>query len=207
MFLVACGGSAQLGGRAEYHETVTTDTTTPEGQPVHTVTEKSLSVAQPESPDGSATLSIKPTDDGKGLIVAANTGGAHNNVKTLGTLKLLEIPMYFGAGLIVIGILVGIFANRMWGIIIAGCGAIMIIGSWLLAEYSIYFMFGLGILVVYGLWLVRDYILTRKANEELVIGNQIAKATGAINTEKFHEISKEVQSKTTATKVAKIKGT
>jgi hypothetical protein len=159
-------------------------------------------VEQPESPRNSGTITV--TNNGTKIVVS--TGESRNDTDIIASANLLKVPMYAGIGLIIVGVLVGyFFRNIRWAIIIGCIGVTMIIGSYLLSKYAIYFLLGFAVLGIYGVFLLRDYILNKKSNEENVKLLQVLKKTGDVNEKKLSSLASVLQSKETKKIVKKIK--
>lgn len=170
-----------------------------------TETETSFVVKQPDNPDKTGGITYSTNPDGT-FDVAISTGGSYNVAKTIANSNLLRLPMYAGIGLIPIALAVGYFTrNIKWAIIIGVAGVIMIAGSYLLAEYALYFLALLGILLLFGAYLLYDYYKQAKANNENVKLMQKLRQSGAVDLNKFKEIAEDVQSKSTVKIVDRIK--
>lgn len=163
-------------------------------------------IAQPQNPKTGTDFKYEVSP--KGIEVSGNLPASTNMAETIGSINLLRIPMYAGIAMLIAGAVVGaILKNIRWGVTLGAVGAIMIIGSYLLTKFAIYFLFGLLVLAAFGLYLLWDYIRQRNANSETVKTIQAAKTAGVISdVEKFAKIADSVQGKGTQHIVAKIKG-
>lgn len=166
-----------------------------------------VTVTQPDNPksENGLTYTVPP---GGGIKIDANLPAASNVAEIIGATNLLKIPMYAGIAMLIAGGLIwAVLKNIRWGASLGGIGLVMILGSYLLAKFALYFMFGLLALVAFGLYVLWDYIRQRNANSETVKTIQAAKETGAISDPKaFAAIADSVQGKGTKQIVAKIKG-
>jgi hypothetical protein len=164
-----------------------------------------ITMASPSAPEAPSKIVVTKTPDGK-LSIETFNSPSYNIAGTLAKVALLEIPMYAGIGLIVLG--VGVFfllRDIKWTLIIAGTGVAMIIGSYLLAEYSMYFLLGGLVIFAYLGYLFIDYIRQRKANDETIKAVQVLKETGVVEREKVNKVFGVMQSGSTKKIVEKIK--
>lgn len=166
-----------------------------------------VTISQPEDPKSGTDFKYEIPPNG-GIKIVGNLPAASNVAEIVGATNLLKIPMYAGIAVLIAGGLVwAILKNIRWGATLGGVGVIMILGSYLLAKFALYFMFGLLALVAFGLYVLWDYIRQRNANSETVKTIQAAKETGAISDPKaFAAIADSVQGKGTKQIVARIKG-
>ncbi len=170
-------------------------------------TTTTVTISQPDDPKTETDFKYE-IPPGGGIKIAGNLPASTNVAEIIGTANLLKIPMYAGIAMLIAGGLVWAFLkNIKWGATLGVIGMIMIVGSYLLAKFAVYFMLGLVALVAFGLYLLWDYIRQRNANSETVKTIQAAKETGAISDPKaFAAIADSVQGKGTKSIVAKIKG-
>lgn len=167
------------------------------GNLITETTEVKVDVNQPESPIGPAEVTIDKPKGGP-FKIKASVPGAQNNAGLVATIGLLNYPIYAGIGLIVAGLLVGfLLKNVYWSLAIGGTGVAMIVGSYLLATYSVWFMLGLVILMAYGGYLLWDYLRQKKSAKETIEVVETAKKKGIIDTKAFHELANNVQSDST----------
>ena len=170
-----------------------------------TITEQ-LPTGTVKTTETSSEISVKQPDNGKtaaGITqrdgnITINTGNAHNTTQILANANLLTIPMYFGIAMIGLGVILGIFAaNKTWAIIIGTTGVLMVVGTYLLAQYAIYFLLGLGIILLYVGYLLYDRLILKKSNEENIKAIEVALDTGQINKDAFAKIENTIQNKKT----------
>ncbi len=199
--LVGCDSFRNDGGSSGIAKV--TEVIAPDG--TKTTTTIKADAKQPSNPSDATTISfeLKPDDT---VLIRTIVAGSQNTTKDLAEVNLLKLPMYFGVGLIALGGLAALVFNQYkWGIGLGATGAAMIIGTYLLAQYAPYFLFGIGIAAVWGCWLLYDYTKRKQAADEIVTANQIARETGVIDKEAYSKIAENIQSRSTAKIVKEIK--
>jgi hypothetical protein len=205
-FLVFLGGCNSgiwgFGGKAAVKTEYITHIQHPDGKKETEVRRFESTVDQPDNPQSGGAILY----DNKTGNITAQTGSARDSVKTIASTNLLKIPMYAGIGMIIAGVLVGAFLrNFKWGITLAASGFAMVVASFLLAQYAIYFMGLFAVFVAYLGYLMFDYTRSRRAAEEIVETNEILKSTNMIDKEKLAKVADQVQSKSTKKMIRKIK--
>lgn len=164
-----------------------------------------VNVDAPSAPDGPSTVVIEKQADGI-VKVTTQISKSHNIAGTLAKINLLQIPMYAGVALMLLSILIFWFLKDLrWAGIFFIVGATMVVGTYLLAQYAIYFMLGLAVVIIYGIYLLYDYFRQRKANDENVSLIQLLKNKGLIAKETLSDFADAIQSDTTKKIVEKVK--
>ncbi len=135
---------------------------------------------------------------------------AEDNTDTLAAFDLVKMSWVFGGILILAGIAVAfVIKNPYWAGILIGFGIAIPVLTYLLVQYAIYFLFGISILLVFGGWLVYKHFFVKKALDETVKLVDVAKKTGVIDEDKFHDLAKAdnpIQSEKTQEIVAEVRG-
>jgi hypothetical protein len=164
-----------------------------------------VDLQSPNSPNAPSTIII--SKDKNGVIrVETVISSAYNIASAIAKIGLLKIPMYAGVILLALGAVVFlIFKDIKWALAIGAVGGIMVVGSYLLAQYAIYFLLGFFILIAYGVWLLVDYMRQRRANDENTRGLQVLKETGLVDKEKANRIMDSIQSPSTKRIIKKVK--
>lgn len=167
-----------------------------DGSTTTTTYHSEVDIGSAESPNKPAI--VEYNKDEHKVIVKLDTGTSRNDTAILASINLLKIPMYAGLVLIVIGVLVGIiFKNMKWAVAIGATGVGIAVGSYLLAQYAVYFLLGFGIIFAYGFYLLWDYMRRKKANIENVELIERAKSRGIIKIDEFHDLARALQSDST----------
>lgn len=206
--LVGCHGlDSTRGGNGTITSDITTTTVEPDGT---TSTKHEVIKTTVVQPDNSATeaTATSSTDAFGTTTTQINTGKPNNTVATNRQYDLLNVPMYCGCGIVLVGLLVVIFApptHKIWGLFLCLSGGAMTGSVFLLAKYSIYFLGLAIILIAYGIYALKDFLKHVRANEDNVALIQIGKETGAIDSEKLAGLAQNVQSPSSKKIVKKIK--
>lgn len=129
-------------------------------------------VDQPQNPSNAASATITIDEKTGKPIIKASTGGAQDSsqIEIMGaTIDMLNPVIYVGTGMILLGAGIGLFFRQIyWGICIGGVGVCMVVGSFLLAKYSMLFLLGLAVFLGYMAWLLYRNFIQKRANEENV---------------------------------------
>lgn len=206
--LLGCA-TANKGGKGtitQRSETITS----PDGT-VTVVEERKAEVDQPDSPKDAATMTVSKDDKGD-FRINISTGTAHDNASSIASINLLKIPMYGGIGMLGIGAVILILSKGskiVPALILGGTGILMIILSYTLAQYAMWYFLGFLAAVGVGIWWVVVHFDTfrksRKALDEITTSVETAKRIGAVDPEKFKNVANAVQSEPTREIVSKIK--
>lgn len=136
-----------------------------DGQPVSTHQIITLDVNQPTDPDKPAIANIQLPD---GTMVGLNSGSAGSAAKIKASNLLLSPVIYVGIALVLVGAVSFIFTkNLVMSAILSGTGILLIVGSYLLAQYSfIILCVGLVLAVGAGIYLLWRYRVANTAAVE-----------------------------------------
>lgn len=194
--LAGCLKGALAGGLGDYNQEQTIVTDNPDGSKTTTTTTTHANIQSPQGTNKPAVMTVTPTKEG--IKVQYQTGTSYNIDQIMENAKLLRIPMYAGLALLVAGALVLIFTKDIvWASIIGGTGIIMCVGSYLLAEYALYFLIGLGVIACFGIYHIVRYVKINTAHNENVELIEKGMERGIIKTDEFKTMADDLQSKST----------
>ena len=197
LFLIGCQATKQIGGDGNATYSRQTKVISPDGTINETTTTVDATTKQADNASTPATLSLKDNTDGT-VLVNIDTGKPRDVDTIKGMFNILNIVTYAGIGLIVIGIAVGfLLKNIQWAVVIGLVGVGMIAGSYLLAQYAIWFMFGLVVILLYGGYLAYSTIKLNQAVVETVDTVDNLLVTGKLNKEELKKIAPITQSTST----------
>lgn len=117
------------------------------------ITPDSTVIVERKSPNILSPVKIVQTPES----ITIYNNGSEATPETFGW--LLSIPMYLGAGMVLLGIIIALIFKVKWtGIIVSISGAALIILSYLLAAYSLFFLIA-GIIITLGFLVYLFYYL------------------------------------------------
>lgn len=202
LILFGCQSGISRGGQASIDRQQVIESVSPDGTTTKTTTRTTTVIKQPENPKDPGVINY----DGPKDKIDISTGASNNIAKSLASVNLLQIPMYAGIGMVMIGVLIGAFLkNYRWAITIGASGLAMVAASFLLAEFAIYFMGLFVIFVAYIGYLAYDYVQSRKAAAEIVKTNEVLKTANMVDKENLAKVADKVQSESTKKIVRKLK--
>lgn len=132
-----------------------------------------VEVGQPDNAKQPAEVHIKFGPDGTPSLIDANTGTTQDVAGILSAVSkvnLLNPLIWIGAGLIISGVVLAVVIKKpTWGLYAGGTGVALIVGSYLLAQYSGIFLI-VGIIAALGIvgFVLYDHFVLRRANLENV---------------------------------------
>lgn len=130
-----------------------------------------VEVGQPDNAKQPAEVHIKFGPDGTPSLIDANTGTTQDVAGILSAISkvnLLNPLIWIGAGLIVMGVVLAVVVKKpTWGLYAGGTGIGLIVGSYLLAQYSgIFLILGLIAVLAFVGFFLYDHFVLRRANLE-----------------------------------------
>lgn len=139
-----------------------------------TTTEKNTVVTldQPANPEKGGSLVVKQDKNGN-VTIGVDTSGTLNTEKDIAAINSLNPLIYIGAGLIIIGLLIGILGRQLlWAAGLGVTGIALITLAYLLPTYPFIFMIGLGVAILaavgYIIYTARGFKIRDKAVNESI---------------------------------------